>query len=278
MVGFLPQQLKLRIYHWKPLARIIRNGLNLFAPDGLVQVEVSGGHLKGVSMLLDLKKEKDYWLGTYEPDFQKAISKHVNKGMVVYDVGANIGYTSLLFAQAVGETGKVFAFEALPNNVLRLRDNKQLNLPVLGQRIEVIPSAVVDSEKQVEFLIGPSPGTGKVDGSAGRQRDIYSESILVNGISLDEFVFEGGNATPDIVKIDVEGGEGFVINGMGRIMEQVRPTIMLEIHGSEAASVVLEALKSADYFLQQLQSGSSIIRSLDELSWKSYVVALPEIL
>ena len=107
----LPMPLKRAIYRWAPLARLIRGGLNLAAPAGLTQVSIASGALRGMRMLLDLQVEKDYWLGTYESQLQMVIAEWVGPGMVAYDLGANIGYISLLFARAVGKSGQVFAFE-----------------------------------------------------------------------------------------------------------------------------------------------------------------------
>ena len=59
-------------------------------------------------MKLDLRAEKDYWLGTYEPDLQAAARKLVQPGGTVYDVGANIGFISLACANLVGMSGRVF--------------------------------------------------------------------------------------------------------------------------------------------------------------------------
>ena len=111
---WLPAPLKRGLYRLGPLSGGLRSALNQAAPEGLSQVEVAGGGLAGAKMLLDLHSEKDYWLGTYELDLQQAIQDWVQPGMVVYDLGANVGYLSLLLARQVGAGGKVIAFEPLP--------------------------------------------------------------------------------------------------------------------------------------------------------------------
>ncbi len=123
----LPMPVKRGLYHFRPLAGLLRRALNRAAPHGATQVVVAAGGLQGLSLSLDLQQEKDYWLGTYEPDLQAAIAELVKPGMRVYDVGANIGYISLLLARRVGETGHVYAFEALPANLERLRLNLELS-------------------------------------------------------------------------------------------------------------------------------------------------------
>jgi FkbM family methyltransferase len=193
------------MYRIPPLADLIRHGLNRAAPVGLTQVQVAAGGLAGLWLWLDLQAEKDYWLGTYEPELQDALSELVQPGMVAYDVGANIGYISLLLARRVGQPGKVYAFEALPANLERLRLNLALN--GLSENVLVIPAAVVECERPVRFLVGPSGGMGKADGSAGREDVAYAGTIDIDGLSLDTFVFEMGNPPPQVVKMDIEGGE-----------------------------------------------------------------------
>ena len=98
----LPTSLKQAIYKIKPLAGFIRGRLNRAAPTGLTQVKVAAGDLAGYTILLDMQIDKDYWLGTYEPELQAALRELIQPGAIIYDVGANIGYVSLLLAKAAG--------------------------------------------------------------------------------------------------------------------------------------------------------------------------------
>jgi len=123
----LPVSIIQALYRSSMMSGIIRQALNRAAPTGLSEVQVAAGGLRGAKLLLDLQVEKDYWLGTYELELQKAVAELVNPGMVAYDVGANIGYVTLLLARAVGSAGKVFAFEALPANLERLQANLKMN-------------------------------------------------------------------------------------------------------------------------------------------------------
>ena len=92
----LPASLKKQLYRSSLLARSIRRSLNTAAPSGVTPVLIAGGSIRGLTMALDLQKEKDYWLGTYEPELQAALERFIQPGDVVYDVGANIGYISLI--------------------------------------------------------------------------------------------------------------------------------------------------------------------------------------
>jgi FkbM family methyltransferase len=270
--SWLPMPVKRLFYRVKPLASLIRGSLNRAAPQGLAPVTVAAGGLEGARLYLDLHSEKDYWLGTYEPELQVAVRDFVLPGMVVYDVGANVGYISLLLARQVGEKGRVFAFEALPANLERLNANVELN--GMADRIEVIPGAVVENAHAVRFWVGPSDDMGKAEGSAGRKDVAYSEVLDIDGLSLDDFVYGMGRPSPQVIKMDIEGGEVLALPGMQRLLREVKPLVLLELHGPEAARVAWEALTRAGYQVCRMQPGYPVVKSFDALDWKAYCVAV----
>ena len=265
----LPGPVKRSLYRWRPLARLVRGALNQAAPLGLSQIQVAAGGLAGASLLLNLQTEKDYWLGTYEPELQRTIQREVRPGMVVYDVGANIGYVSLLLARAVGPQGRVFSFEALPANLERIRANLALNPQAM---VSAIGMAVIDGDRPVEFLTHASGAMGKAAGSAGRKDETYGAIIHVPGISLDKFIYTQSNPLPQVVKIDIEGGEVLALPGMRRLLREGRPLIFLELHGPEAARAAWDELTAASFHLFRMDTGAHI-PSFETLDWKAYVVA-----
>jgi FkbM family methyltransferase len=177
-------------------------------------------------MQLDLQTEKDYWLGTYEAELQAATKNLVDPGDIVYDIGANIGFMTLLFAKRSGPKGHVYAFEALPTNIDRLLHNVKIN--GYQDRVTVIQAAVLDQSGEAELLIGPSTGMGKVTGSAGRSSVEYQESIRVEGLSIDDFVENSGIPLPNIIKIDIEGGEILALPGMINLLKEHHPVLVIE--------------------------------------------------
>jgi FkbM family methyltransferase len=268
----LPAPIKKIFYKIPFLASFLRHSLNQAAPSGITQVEIAGGTLAGMRMALDLHSEKDYWLGTYEPDLQAAAKHFIQPGMTVYDVGANIGYISLMAARLNGPDGKVFAFEALPANIQRLQQNRDLNQ--LAERIIIQQAAVVDASGKVTFLMHQSGAMGKAMGSAGRD-EAYQQNLEVNGLALDDFVFGQKQLEPGLIKLDIEGGEGMALAGMARILKEIRPIFLIELHGEQAAGQVWEQLTASHYSLHQMRHGFPRINALKELDWKAYVVALP---
>ena len=141
LAGILPDSMKQSLYSMGPISNLVRGGLNRLAPEGKTTVAIASGYLEGITIFLDLKSEKDLWLGTYEPELQQAIIEHVNPGMTVYDVGANIGYMSLLLSKTVGAAGRVYSFEVFPENVDRLQKNMRLNN--FTSNVEIVPKATL---------------------------------------------------------------------------------------------------------------------------------------
>ena len=270
----VPLSLKKFIYKSSAISTTIRIGLNRFAPEGFSQVSVAAGTNEGLEMLLDLQVEKDYWLGTYEPELQQVIEILVKPEQVVYDIGANIGFITLMFARLTGERGDIYAFEALPENAKRLKQNVELN--GYQERVTVIQAAVQDQACETEFLIGPSGAMGKVKGSAGRDTVDYQEGLRVQGISIDGLMDNTGYPSPDIVKIDIEGGEVLALPGMADLLQKKHPVVFLELHGPESAKSSWDCLIEYGYRICGMAAEFPRIEKLEDLDWKSYIVAFPD--
>jgi FkbM family methyltransferase len=268
---WLPAPVKRGLYKLGPLSRGLRRALNQSVPAGLAEVTVAAGGLAGARLLLDLHSEKDYWLGTYEMELQQAIHDWVQPGMVAYDLGANAGYVSLLLARQVSATGWVFAFEPLPANQERLRANMALN-PEL--RINLIAKAVAERSGKRTFQVHVSDDMGKLQGSSGRATE-YAKKIEVDVIALDDFVYKEKQIAPDLVKMDIEGGEALALQGMQRVLAEKRPLLFIELHGPDAARSVVEILKANNYTLHRLEKSYARIEDVSAKEWKHYILGRP---
>ncbi len=166
----------------------------------------------GASMLLQLDDQVDiniWWRGLYEELPTKAFKKIVKTGDVVIDVGANIGYYSVLASECVGNTGKVISFEPVSKIYKRLLFN------TLGH----------NNITTVNSACGKENGLAKISVyndsvSAGSSISVPDNSATVNleeieVLSLDDYVKE---RRIDVVKIDVEGYETNVLRGMEAIL------------------------------------------------------------
>jgi methyltransferase FkbM-like protein len=98
--------------------------------------------------------------------------------------------------------------------------------------------AVTDREGEIGFLEGDNPSTGRAD-SAGAQ--------VVSATSLDSFVYDGGNRPPQMIKMDIEGGEFAALLGAARVLRESRPLIFLATHGAEVHRDCLKLLRESGY-------------------------------
>lgn len=273
LARILPLSFKQALYRFPLLAKLLRGSINAAAEEGLTVIQVAAGALKGYRVQINLKTEKSRWLGTYEPDLQAALPDFVRPEQVIYDVGANIGYISLMFARLAGANAKIYAFEALPANLERIRANLELNH---AANVQLIHAAVLNASGEALFYVHESIGMGKAAGSAGRRAESYKAELKVPALSLDDFVFLQGNPPPHLVKMDIEGGEVLALPGMRRILAEHAPTLLLELHGPEAEAIAWQTLTAAGYTLRQMSSGYPLIASAQDLGWKAYVLARKE--
>ncbi len=264
--GRLPDWMKSAVYKLPVVAPAVRWLLTRAAPAGPVVVEVAGGLPRGCRLWVDLKTQKFYWLGTHELPVQQALEREVRPGMTVYDVGAHLGFFTLGLARLAGPTGLVFAFEPLPENARRLRDNLELNPDVAGT-VTVVEAAIADAAGRARLQ---RHGNSSQAGLAAPGEDSETEVACV---TLDEFALAAGGRAPGLVKLDVEGAEGRVLAGARRVLREVRPVWMIEVHSLEAARAVWEELQAVNYAVESL-GRSRTLRGPSELV-KEHVLARP---
>ena len=267
----LPAPIKKMLYKIPFLAKYIRRALNIAAPIEFSEISIAAGAAGGMRMVLNLQAEKDYWLGTYETDLQRAAADLIRNEDVVYDIGANIGFVTLVCANLAGKNGRVFAFEALPANVKRLEKN--INANQLQTHVSAIHAAVLDKNGPVTFLTHASGAMGKAEGSAGRNEH-YSNSITVPGIALDKYVQDNNLPAPNLIKVDIEGGEGPALEGMRNILAESKPGLLIELHGEEAARQVWSTLTKVGYSIHRMGRGFKQVKSVEDLDWKAYIAAI----
>ncbi len=148
--------------------------------------------------------------GQWEETETRLFSAAVKEGMTVVDVGANLGYYTLLAARLVGPTGKVYAFEPSPENFALLSRNVEAN----GyQNVVLVPKAVSNISGIATLQIdGGSSGGHSLSGFRGG-----SESVGVETVALDEY-FADGKESVDVIKVDAEGAEMAIFDGMSEIL------------------------------------------------------------
>jgi len=157
----------------------------------------------------------------------KMFKEGISKGDVVLDLGANVGYYSLLAAQLVGKEGKVYSFEPEPKNFSVLLKNIELN----GyDNIVPVQKAVSDTSGKITFFLhNRDTGAHTIYQPDPGERQ-FAESIEVETVTLDEFL-DGKENHINVVKVDVEGAEMAVLSGMKKmIMENHNLKMFIEFH------------------------------------------------
>lgn len=159
--------------------------------------------------------------GCFEPATTQRIKQLVQPGMKVLDVGANIGYFSLLLARQVGASGHVWAFEPTQAYGQRLREHLQINQ--LESRVTVVPMALSDHRDQAEISIGEASATlHPLDNAPARG----CETIQLR--KLDELVDELGIDRVDLVKVDIDGHEPAFLRGAEKTIRKHQPIMIIE--------------------------------------------------
>jgi FkbM family methyltransferase len=212
--------------------------------DSLVWVQVSKGLAAGLWLAVNPRTGAHILEGSTELPVQKALQEHLRPGMVFYDLGANIGFFSLLGARLVGETGRVFSFEADPELATRLRANIARNH--FGW-LSVEEKAVWSETGTVAFRRADT--TQSPDRGLGFVTKTPNPSALeVEAVSLDDFALSF--SPPDFIKCDVEGAEVEVMRGAQQLLQTKRPAILVELHSDENRRTLLEEFSRAGYRCQ----------------------------
>jgi FkbM family methyltransferase len=187
--------------------------------------------------------------------------------MVVYDLGANVGFLSLIFARLVGPEGRVVCFEPLASNAKQIEYNARLNNMT---NITVRNEAVGGADGKVIFSVSDFPTTGQLEEIANKAdtRESAPAGVEVQMRSLDSTIAEG-EVVPDLIKMDVEAAEVEALRGAAKLLKEKRPILIIEVHATNQE--VQRILTEANYRIAVV--GSPL--SLEENGWNAQILAWP---
>ena len=196
----------------------------------------------------------DLILGRHETQIQDWLSENIKPGMVVFDVGANIGSYALTLSRLVGPTGRVITIEADPDVAAVL----SLNIRANGfSQATVVQGAAYRESRTMR--LGRASASSSYSGLYYENPD---EWIDVPAFTLDEVAGRERLERLDLVKIDAEGAEDDVVAGMDNLLRTLRPAILVELHmwhGSPTEQLPAK-LERAGYCIQMLTSIHALAR------------------
>lgn len=198
--------------------------------------------------------------GSYEPEETAFFRKHVRPGDVVLDIGANIGLFSIMAAQLVGPSGRVYAMEALPENVRSIRESLAENHGL--HNVIVNQALVADTPRDdLEIAFQPLEEQDQTNPNAhrggsfivrkGEALPAHLHRMPIMASRLDDMI----PAQPRVsfIKIDIEGAEMLAMRGASRILSQDAPLVLSEVHPQQLAQV--SQCSWQDYFTFMARHG-----------------------
>jgi FkbM family methyltransferase len=245
-------------------------------------------YLETVKAYRNLKMELDsreyiqamiYLFGDFEPPTIKFIESYIQKGFVIFDIGANVGYHTLIFSHLVGENGKVFSFEPEPENFATLNNNILINNI---KNVITINKAVSDKKAVLDFYVSNSfnKGTHSLVYNPIQHSEV---SIKIDCLPLNDFIVERSISKIDFIKIDVEGAEHEVIKGMESVIMRFKPAMLVEVNNDAQVTHGLSSKELKEYICNFgydcydiLDNGDLQISAVDKIHNVENVVFLPK--
>jgi FkbM family methyltransferase len=238
------------------LRELVRSGYYMVNNGRVTNID-GYDHLKRSKWIINGRFGMAYYKGYYEPEICSYLLQNIKTDSVFVDVGAHAGYFSL-FAVQLARNGAVYSFEPEPENCRYIREIKRVNEI---NNWFVFNQGVGKEEGQLYFSNGPSSTTGKISETGDFKVDI---------VSLDEALFAVEKV--DVIKIDVEGFGGRVLEGAMQVIRKHLPKIMFEVHKNSDELAVLHQLLGDNYSLKDLATGQEI----STLDCPHFIVAEPK--
>ncbi|MEV8419967.1 FkbM family methyltransferase [Streptomyces niveus] len=216
----------------------------------------------------DLIQRYIYMFGVWEPHMTRWLQARLVPGDTFIDVGANIGYYTVLASGLVGGAGQVVAVEASPDFHQRLLEQVRLNR---RDNVRAVNGAVSDGQRTLTFVLASSSNMGAnsivpYDGPA-------ESSFEVEAFPLGELLAPEEISTARVIKIDVEGAEGSVVRGMIPMLDKLRPDCEITVEVTPDRMAQLG--DSAEELMKTMRDhGFHAYRLANEYTPESYVAAL----
>ncbi|QFR94846.1 FkbM family methyltransferase [Streptomyces tsukubensis] len=215
----------------------------------------------------DLIQRYLYLFGEWEPHLTHWLRNRLRPGDTFVDVGANIGYFSVLAARLVGPSGRVVAVEASPEFHRRLLQHARLN----GcDNIRAVNTAVADSRRTLTFVLASSRNMGAnsiVPYEGPAESTFEAEALPLADVLRPEEI-----ADARVIKIDVEGAEGSAMRGLLPVLDRLRPDAEITVEVTPQRMALLG--DRVEELLDEMRArGFHMYRLANDYTPESYVAA-----
>jgi FkbM family methyltransferase len=185
-----------------------------------------------------------FWYGCYEKELGVLLKKMLRSNDVFIDIGANIGYFSLLSAN-ISPSVKVISFEPVKDLFQMMKENLSIND---SKNIVAINAGVGDINEERELFLSAPDNLGM---SSFHQPENYSgRKEKVEVITIDNWFKTSGLAKIDLIKLDIEGSELAALKGMSAVLEKQKPALIVEINPETLSLFGLKPLDIYNYLNQ----------------------------
>ncbi len=169
------------------------------------------------------------YYGSCEANLTNFLIKRLSPGQTVLDIGAHVGFYSMLASRLIGQQGQVHSFEPTPwtFNLLKKNTKKHENV--------FLNNCAVSDKKEIIQFSDYGPGFGAFNTSDNKGAPAlhkHKKLVKVNTVNIDDYCREH-SLKPDFIKLDAEGAEYLILNGMKETLGKARPIISLEVAGDE---------------------------------------------
>ncbi len=211
-------------------------GIPMTAAEAIVDIQARDGSRWRLDLRTTFERQA-FWSGRYDESPLLLLESLLRPGVVVVDVGANIGFYTVRLARALERLGggHVFAFEPIPANASRLAYNVRAN--GLDEIVSIQECALGSSDGRLAFILEneyeSTTGNASMIGASGEASYSFDTEAAVT--TLDGFVERAGLTSCAILKIDVEGAELEVLRGATATIARFRPAILAEYNAHWAA-------------------------------------------
>ena len=216
----------------------------------------------GISLELDLHDYVEHFIYfNYITAEEKVLCSSAKPGMVVFDIGTNIGYVALKLAKQVGDSGKVYGFEPDPVNFKKAyRNITELNTWCTNVHIENMGLGDKKGQFKLYAIEEGNNGMHQV-----RNDDLTGVNFSTITIEvIDEYIVNNNIPGPQLIKIDTEGYEMNILRGSIKTLQTYRPVLFIEVDDNnlklqnQSASSLINFISSLNYNIVNVQTGNKV--------------------